>query len=464
MRQHEIRSPYSGIVSRLLKQADESVKEQDPVVRIENFDILQAEGQLDEQYRKRLVERMPIVVEPIRREGPEEKMRRHIEAVTAVTVSVGAEPYVVSASEDRTVRVWRLHREEVKQPAGQPGGENKRARKEQWSGEELYRLEYPTVVRCLACTGPGADKNLLLTGSADGVGILWDLDQLGQGVKVNLSEQHRGTVYACAFSADGRWCATAGDDKSICIWKTVNDKGELSGELTHRLSGAHKGAVTSLAFSSRGLVSAGRDNRLALWEINNGKASLLREIDQRAGQVEQLGVAQAGENAGRPLVLFDQGSAMLVLDLGDWSWRGVVRNSSGAVNFTNFALFSPDGKMILTAGASDNRLQLWSNPYVHPRKRAVELRQFVWNEGASNCAAFDPKGRFVVTGTRDRHVLIWPLPSREELDEPEIVGVLRHVGQTLDASSRQVRIIVDVRGKSDRLLPGDKATLVIYPQ
>src|SRR5205823_2012893 len=152
------------------------------------------------------------------------------------------------------------------------------------------------------------------------------------------------------------------------------------------------------------------------------------------------------------------GNSLRVLDPASGVTRGILQNPAGGAAFTNFALFSPDGRTVLTASASENRLQLWSNPVTQAEGRSVELRQYLWNDAQATCAAFDPDGQFAVTGTRDRYVLVWTLPTEEEMKEPPIEGVVRNVGQALDAATRQVRVLVDVTRRNDNLLSGDRAT------
>jgi WD40 repeat protein len=163
-------------------------------------------------------------------------------------------------------------------------------------------------------------------------------------------------------------------------------------------------------------------------------------------------------------VLYDQGKELRVLSLADRSTKGLITNTTGTVNFTTFALFSPDGKSVLTAGSSDNRLQLWRNPVNSPHGRATEMRQFIWPDAPTTCAAFSPQDPFVVTGTRNHQVLIWSLPSAEEFKEAPANAVLTHIGQFLDSSTRQVRITAEVKTLARGLTPGSTATMVVYPK
>ena len=89
-----------------------------------------------------------------------------------------------------------------------------------------------------------------------------------------------------------------------------------------------------------------------------------------------------------------------MLTLTDRRTAWVLENAAEASQFTTFALFSPDARLILTAGGSEGRLQLWRAPTA--TTRAYELWQMVARDrGNITCAAF-----------RQTVLSWWPVPKR----------------------------------------------------
>jgi len=438
---HEIRSSIPGLVKVLYKSRGDAVKNLDAVLQLQNPKLLIVEGLVEVQDAKRLTKELEqarsqhkpveVTVEATQPEPPFAQLNGHLHEVNCVAVSKGPNPLIVSGSEDQTVRIWG------------------RGPSPLW--QERCRIDHHAVVRALACTPPTAKRNLLLTGTGAGVGRLFNLDDL-KAKEIPLQGRHDGAINCVAFSPDGKVCVTGGDDRSICLWNTDD------GTLLRRYAGAHKAALTSLAYTpANQLVTAGRDNRLLVWNVGPGQVlSQADEYDRRSGDVAQLGVSPDGK-----LTLFDQVNELRVLSLAERQIVGTLQNPAGAANFATLALFAPDGKTILTNGAAPGRLQLWRASA--NKGRGAEVRQFIWNNGVVSCGAFAPDGSFAVTGTQDHQVLVWAMPTKEEVEQ-RLMASLSYIEEFQDTSIKKVPIRAQLESPG-WLIPGGTATMVIpHPQ
>jgi WD40 repeat protein len=154
--------------------------------------------------------------------------------------------------------------------------------------------------------------------------------------------EHPGQVHALVFSPDGKWLASAGADKVICVWDTRN------GKALFRLKG-HDGPVRCVAFVPSGagrppetLISGSEDMTIRFWDLKTGK-EMARKIDH-TGPVASLAVSKDGQllaaggsnQAGIFLWRFEDGKA-----IRHWyAHRGGVAGLA----------FFPDGKAIASGG------------------------------------------------------------------------------------------------------------------
>ncbi len=81
-----------------------------------------------------------------------------------------------------------------------------------------------------------------------------------------FERRYNNVVYSVAFSPDGRYAISGGDDRALKLWDVA------SGQEIRAFKG-HTGIVNSVAFSPDGryLISGGNDETLKLWDIANAK-------------------------------------------------------------------------------------------------------------------------------------------------------------------------------------------------
>ena len=169
------------------------------------------------------------------------------------------------------------------------------------------------------------------------------------GEAVKALRGHGRAVRACAFSPDGQWVLSGGDDERVRVW---NVQGYQETRVLHAtVFAGHEDAVLSARFSRDGkqIVTASRDRTASLWDAASGK----------------------------PLKRFEEGHEFLV---------------SGAV-------FLPDKKHLAT-GAGDNSVRIWD-------LTAGTQQAVLTPTGRIGTLAASPDGNWIATGSPGTDIKLW---------------------------------------------------------
>src|SRR6266566_131167 len=110
------------------------------------------------------------------------------------------------------------------------------------------------------------DGRRIATGGNDSTVQVWDARTGHLSVAYS---GHTGTVYAVAWSPDGKRIASGSDDNTVQVWEAT------SGHLLLTYTG-HTAGVRALAWSPDGtrIVSGGNDNTIQVWNATSGKRLL----------------------------------------------------------------------------------------------------------------------------------------------------------------------------------------------
>lgn len=165
-------------------------------------------------------------------------------------------------------------------------------------------------------------RNLVVTTSFDYTAVVWDAASMRE---LRQLIAHDAAVNVSAFSPDGQWLATGGDDAAIYLWK-VSAILDADRKLAPIQLSGHTAKVVDLRFSKDGrtLVSSSWDQRVGLWDLKT--RTLLRFFDGHQGPVNAAVFSEDGRHvysasADGHIRLWDVGTGQYV--------RSVVKNGFG---------------------------------------------------------------------------------------------------------------------------------------
>jgi len=201
---------------------------------------------------------------------------------------------------------------------------------------------------------------------------------------------HYDTVWASAFSPDGKYIATASSDNTARVWES------RTGTEVARLN--HSGNVWAVAFSTDGkyIATASSDNTARVWESRTGT-----EVAQLSHDHTVRAVAFSADSKYLATASWDKTarvwSATTGKELAQLSHDRVVRAVA----------FSPDGKYLATA-SKDKTARVWS---VSTGKEVAKVNHDsdVWT------VAFSPDGKYLATASRDHAARVWWASTGKEV-------------------------------------------------
>ncbi|QLQ79456.1 hypothetical protein HG537_0C01030 [Torulaspora globosa] len=185
--------------------------------------------------------------------------------------------YLVSASEDKTVRLWSMdtytslvsykgHNHPVWDVEFSPLGHyfatashDHTARL--WSCDHIYPLRiFAGHLNDVDCVSFHPNGCYVFTGSSDKTCRMWDITT-GESVRLFLGLS--APVISTRVSPDGRWLSTGSEDGVINVW----DIG--TGKRLKQMRGHGKNAIYSLSYNKEGnvLISGGADHSVRVWDL-----------------------------------------------------------------------------------------------------------------------------------------------------------------------------------------------------
>ncbi|XP_012910701.1 transducin beta-like protein 3 isoform X2 [Mustela putorius furo] len=201
----------------------------------------------------------------------------HTHSVGAVCCSRLKETFLVTGSQDCTVKVWPVPEALLSKGAAPDGGP--------------VLLQAQATQRChdkdINSVAIAPNDKLLATGSQDRTAKLWSLPQCQL---LGIFSGHRRGLWCVQFSPMDQVLATASADGTVKLW-ALQDFSCL------KTFEGHDASVLKVAFVSRGtqLLSSGSDGLLKLWTIKNNEC--VKTLDAHEDKVWGLHCSRLDDRA-----------------------------------------------------------------------------------------------------------------------------------------------------------------------
>jgi WD40 repeat protein/transcriptional regulator with XRE-family HTH domain len=232
------------------------------------------------------------------------------------------------------------------------------------------------------------DGKRLAAANLDGMPRVWEL---ASQKEVLFLETGLGPSKAIAYSAEGNWLATGGDEGIVKIWDAK--RGD------ERYSLSLGGIIHAVAFEPDGvrLAAASEDGGVKVWDVTTGLETVSLPRTSGLYDVAFLAagrIATAGQDGTTRLWDANTGQQMLVL--------------AGPTSTVISVAGGPDGKRVAT-GAYDGSLRIWD---ATPGRELLTIQghsEIVWD------VAYSPDGERIASAGADGAARLWDARSGQPL-------------------------------------------------
>ena len=197
---------------------------------------------------------------------------------------------------------------------------------------------------------------------------------------------HSLAVYRVAWSPDGKYLASGGQDTTVQVWNAATKS-------TVHIYRSHHKAVWAVAWSPNGIrIASGSDDMtVQVWNARDGS----NEFPYLGHQAEVDGVAWSPN--GKLIASASRDNTVQVWNAADGS---IVLPYHGH-NLPVYALaWSPDGKLIASASA-DNTVHVWD------AATGIVKHILLGHSSGVRSVAWSPDGKLIASGSQDKTARVW---------------------------------------------------------
>lgn len=240
---------------------------------------------------------------------------------------------------------------------------------------------------------------------------------------------HASAVNALAFSRDGNFLISGGNDYRVIVWKLSEDGAYFALDTT--ITNAHTSPITDVLMGPgmRMIYTAGADGKVMIYDRIKRKA---RMIDNKSPITN---IALSTDR--RFIFCTDESTLMKQYD----AFGKIIRTFEGHSDYVNAVVYTINNKYVITGG-SDKTIIVW-NPLT-----GKEVRRLEGHEWKVTSLSVSPDSKYLLSGSSDGSAKLWDIESGAELKSFEGIGS-NVQGVSLSPDSRLAFIAMHMDSKED---------------
>lgn len=253
---------------------------------------------------------------------------------------------------------------------------------------------------CVYTLQPGEAPNLFFSAAGDGMVVLWDLQNPGDG---ELVAKVPNSIYSLLHLADKKLLIAGQNFSGIHLIDYQNKKEVASLHLTASY-------IFDIQSFENDLVIAAGDGTVFIVDLE--KWVLKKRISASAKSARAVAINPI---TGEVAVGFSD-HAIRIYGLDDYALKQEIKAHDNSV----FALrYSPDGNYLFS-GSRDARLKVWGARASYPLEEEVAAHLY-----AINHIAFSPDGNYFASASMDKSIKVW---QTKDLNLLKVIDKGRHAG------------------------------------
>lgn len=383
--------------------------------------------------------------------------------------SYGGRSLIVTASADRSVRVWdpasrsplailTEHQAGVPSAVLAPDGEHLVSASTDHSARVFEREPAALIFEWPVHSDEGSDIDvtrdgkLIVTAGDDGTAVVMNT---ANGAVRAVLRGHKGKVAAARFSPDGRTIVTCGNDKTLRLWRSSGEPIAL---------GQRTGSVNGCVFSASGklIASAGDDRKVAIFQTDDflaagseGRVKPRQELRQHATVLTSILFLADDQD----VLTGGQDDRACIHHIADGT---IVRCLTGHRSWISGADVSPSKDLVATSSA-DKTVRLFrlsdGQPYEVRDPETGKLTPLILRQTEGVWAVrFSANGEQLATANSDFTVKLWDVKTGD---------LLRQYGVYDPAAQKAVTFLnrIGTSGRREDYLAsiGGDGNLVLFP-